>query len=466
MTARPTPVSRWTKMSLPVQFLLAGTLVMGVTAAIVGQWVSVRVEQGVVQSSANAAADYVETFVAPLADEFATDAPLSEPAQRALQELFASSSASENVVSYKIWRQGGEIIMASDPEIVGQRFEESEDLRAAWTGSVAASYEDHGDDEDAREASLGIPLLEVYSPVHAYFSGEVVAVVEFYQNGTVLSEELADARLRSWLVVGSAFLASGLALFGIVVAGGRTIDRQRRQLVQQLAETQRVSAQNAALRQRVVSASSRAVAQTERWVRQIGGDLHDGPAQHLALAALRLDSLLTPKQVAGEQAQAVRNALEASMTEIRAISRGLTLPDLDKIDMSTAIERAVQEHRKRTGMDVQLTGTPPDGLGYDYARKLCAYRFLQETLSNASRHAGVDAAVVHVASDSTGLSVAVSDTGPGFEREQALRLRHDGGQGLMGLLDRAESIGGTVEINAEPGQGTTVTLRLHQEEET
>lgn len=464
MTSAEPIVSRWNRLSLPVQFVLAGTVVMAVAAAVVGNWVSSRVEQGVVQSSASAAADYVETFVAPLADEFATSQPLSQPAQQALSELFSTPAAAENVVSYKIWRQGGEVAMASDPEIVGQFFEESEDLQLAWTGTVAASYEDHGDDEDAREAALGIPLLEVYSPVHAYFTGEVVAVVEFYQNGTALAADLAEARFRSWLVVGSAFLASGLALFGIVVAGGRTIDRQRRMLEAQLSETQRVSAQNAALRQRVVSASSRAVAQTERWVRQVGGDLHDGPAQHLALAALRLDSLLNDDQKIGEEAQAVRGALEASMEELRAISRGLTLPDLDQIDLVTLIERAVQEHRKRTGHKVELSGRPPVNEGFDYARKLCVYRFLQETLSNAARHSGSDGADVHVTSDQHTVTIAVRDHGTGFDKTNAMKLRQDGGQGLMGLIDRAESIGGTVTIDSNPGAGTTVTLTLQKEE--
>lgn len=464
MTGTEPIMSRWKHLSLPVQFVLAGTVVVTVAATLVGLWVSSRVEQGVVQSSAASAADYVETFVAPLADEFARSEHLSGPAKQALTELFAAPSVAENVVSYKIWRKGGMVALASDPEIVGQIFEASDDLKLAWTGVVAASYEDHGDEEDAREAALGIPLLEVYLPVHAYFTGEVVAVVEFYQNATMLAAELSEARLRSWLIVGSAFLASGLALFGIVVAGGQTIDNQRRMLESQLAETQRVSAQNAALRQRVVSASSRAVAQTERWVRQVGGDLHDGPAQYLALASLRLDSLLTEAQKSGDEAKAVRGALETAMDELRAISRGLTLPDLDHIDLATAIERAVQESRKLTGSVIELTGRPPTHVGFDYARKLCAYRFLQETLSNAARHSGSDRVEVHVASDPQQVSIAVRDKGAGFHKNHAIALRQDGGQGLMGLVDRAESIGGTVTIDSTFGVGTTITLTLQKEE--
>ena len=454
----------WGRWSLPFQFLLAGAVVMVLAMLSVGFWVSSRIEQGVVQSSAVAAADYVETFIAPLGEDFANGPPLAEPARRALEEAFSSPSVAERIVSYKIWRPGGLVLMASDADIVGKRFDEAEDLKRAWTGHVAASYEDFDDDEDDREAALGIPLLEVYSPLHAYFSGEVTAVVEFYQNGTALAEELSDARRKSWLVVGGAFLTSGLLLFGIVQAGGRTIDRQRRLLETQLQETRAVSAQNAELKRRVVAASSRATAQTERAIRQLGADLHDGPGQHLALAALRLDALLPETARGGEDARAVRASLDQALAEIRALSRGLAIPDLDGIDMATAIERAVQEHRKKTGMEVALKGVPPRNGGYDYARKLCAYRFLQEALSNAARHAGTDAVTVRVGTGAAGLAISVRDEGQGFDRADALRLRQDGGQGLLGLIDRAESLGGTIEIDSATGRGACITLTLPMED--
>lgn len=464
MTMPQTRTAGWGRWSLPLQFLLAGAVVMICAMLVVGVWVSSRIEQGVVQSSATAAADYVETFVAPLGEDFAEDPPLSEPARRALEEVFASASVADRIVAYKIWRPGGLVLMASDPAIVGQHFEEAEDLKLAWAGKVAASFEDFEDAEDDREAALGIPLLEVYSPLHAYFTGEVIAVVEFYQNGTELAAELADARRNSWMVVGGAFLTSGILLFGIVQAGGRTIDVQRRMLEDQLAETRAVSAQNAELKRRVVAASSRATAQAERAQRQLGADLHDGPGQHLALAALRLDAMVPESARGGEDAKAVRTSLDQALAEIRALSRGLAIPDLDAIDMATAIERAVQEHRTKTGMEIKLSGKPPAGSGFDYAHKLCAYRFLQETLSNAARHSGCEKVAVQVDTGPQGLAISVRDEGTGFDRSTALRLRHDGGQGLMGLVDRAESLGGSVEIDSFPQHGTCVTLILPLEE--
>ena len=70
----------------------------------------------------------------------------------------------------------------------------------------------------AAEAALGIPLLEVYSPIRELWSGEIIAVAEFYERADQLEMDLAKARRTSWLVVGSAFLASTVVLFCIVAS--------------------------------------------------------------------------------------------------------------------------------------------------------------------------------------------------------------------------------------------------------
>ena len=80
-------------------------------------------------------------------------------------------------------------------------------------------------------------------------------------------------------------------LFGIVARGSRTIEVQRAMQEQRMDELWRLNAQNNALRERVQRASSRAAELNERYLRRIGAELHDGPAQLLALASLRLGAL-------------------------------------------------------------------------------------------------------------------------------------------------------------------------------
>ena len=88
--------------------------------------------------------------------------------------MFQSTTLGERVVSYKIWKPGGLIVEASDKALVGERFPESAELRAAWGGRVSGEIADPGDDENRAETELGIPLLEIYSPIREVWSGRII----------------------------------------------------------------------------------------------------------------------------------------------------------------------------------------------------------------------------------------------------------------------------------------------------
>ena len=448
---------------MPGQFMLTGGAVMLVAMLLVGSWVSHRIEQAALQNFAITAANYVESFVSPITQDLAYGDALSEPAQQAMIEIFSSAALSDRIVSYKIWKKGGLIVHASDPSLAGQTFEPSDDLRAAWQGNVSASFGDLNDLEDATEAMLGVPLLEVYSPIHEVFSGEIIAVAEFYERADALQIELWDARRTTWLVVGSAFFASGLLLIGIVRTGGRTIELQRGELRAQLAASEQLASQNNNLRRRAITANLRATAQMEQTIRRVGSDLHDGPAQHLSFAALRLDSAFGESGSADTR-QEIRSSIDKALEEIRAISRGLALPELEELDMAGLVRRAVTERETQSGhnVDLRFAGSEPQALSY--TEKLCVYRFLQEGLSNAFRHGNVDTAVVTVIGSPEGVRVEIQDNGEGFDVTDPIRLNTDGGQGLIGLKDRAESIGGSLNIESTIGKGTILTLHIATEE--
>ncbi len=450
-------VRRLIPSSLVGQFAFAGGLVMTAAAVIVGAWVSLRIEQGVVQNSAAAAALYFEGFVSPLSSELAVDGELSEPARVALQEIFFGPALGDRVVSYKIWKEGGLVLEASNEDLRGKVFPQSDDLLAAWQGRVAASFEELNDDEDALEAALGIPLLEVYSPIRETWTGEIVAVAEFYERADNLADELRDAKRTSWLIVASVFATSGLLLFGIVQAASRLISQQRQELETQLAESQRISSQNTLLKDRVMAAAQRSTAQADRVMQRIGQDLHDGVAQHLSLASLRFEAA-NPQDEGN--ASTVRQAMQTAMTELRAISRGLALPDIDQLDLGETLARAVDDHQNAYNVEIANAVDVPEGWEAPYPIKLCAYRFVQEALANATRHAESTNTRVQASVSDQALQVLVEDDGKGFDVSTASNVRLDGGQGLHGLRDRAETLDGNVELRSADSKGSVVKLVL------
>jgi len=450
-------MSNWFRSALAGQFLLAGGVVMSAAAFVVGYWVSNRIEQGVVQNSAISAALYLESFISPLGQELSAAEGLSEPARAALREIFFGTALGERVQAYKIWKPGGLIVDASNPALIGKTFEPSSDQLAAWNGVVSASFEELNDVEDSGEAALGIPLLEVYSPVRAVWTGEIVAVAEFYEKADGLAQELTNARRNSWLIVVAVFAASGAMLFGIVQAGSRLIEQQQLALQKQLDESRVMSRQNAELRNRVVAAAQRSTAQADRVMQRIGQDLHDGVAQHMSLASLRFEEA---KPSDKDNAETVRTAIKSAMSELRAISRGLALPDIEKLSLPATANRAAEDHRKAFGNEIDLNVELPGDLAGSYPIKLCVYRFIQEALANAHKHAKAQTITITATLSDQVLMVTVKDDGIGFDTAATTAVRLDGGQGLHGLRDRAETLNGTVQVASLPGAGTTLTLSL------
>lgn len=429
---------------------------MSLAMLAVGYWVSQRIKDVVVANAAVSSAMFMESFISPLAREMASEAGLSPPARQALIEIFAGTTLGERIADYTIWSDDGTVLHSSNAAVIGQVFIETSEREMASRGEVTANFYR----ARAREGANPRPVLQVFSPVRAAWTGEIVAVVEFNEWADALANELEDARRTAWLVVGAAFLVSGLLLYAIVLAGSRTILRQRKELEDQLSETRRVSLQNEDLRQRAVEASSRAIAQTERAIRRTGMELHDGPAQYIALANLRLDSVLGHQGSSKADGQQVRASLDKALEELRIISRGLAVPDLDKTDIATIATRIVNDHELHSAMSVDLTIPTGADLPLNYAQKLCVYRFLQEALSNVARHAEVDRVEVGLSSDGRRLAVRVADEGNGFDGSGVRTMRRDGGQGLFGLTDRAESIGGELVVWSQRGAGTILTLTL------
>jgi len=458
----PGSKAHWRRLSLAGQFALAGSMVLLAGMVAISLWVTRQIEDGVTRNTAASTALYMASFVEPLVQELSYGNKLSPENEVALDKLHHTTALGRRIVSFKIWKEGGLIAYSSRKDIVGNVYQTTPNLRAAWAGSVTAEFDTLEDDEDAEERAAGVPLLEMYSPIREYGTGHIIAVAEFYETAEALHENLFWAYLKSWAVVGVVTLTMFGMLAGIVLRGSRTIDRQRTALEDRVGELSQLLAQNVELRDRAHRASRRTAEITEQYLRRIGADLHDGPAQLLALAALRLDSL---EPMLGESIrpsdgrsdiEVIRESLADAMSEIRNISTGLTLPELDAMSPTSLLENAARAHERRTETEVVLDiHTAPGNL--ERSLKICLYRFVQETLSNAFRHGGGKGQRLTCRVDGDMLEVAVSDSGPGFDPSRKVETSH--GLGLPGLRERIESFGGSLQVISAPGEGARLVMR-------
>lgn len=456
-------VERWNSQSLARQFLLAGGFVATCAMLVVGSFVASLIENAVTRNSAATTALYVDSVIAPLLPDMQTTQALDDTVTRALDETLGQGALGTRLFSFRLWRNDGTILYSNNKDLSGKRFPLSDSLRTAFSGQMVAKFNRIDDVESVAERNSGKPLLEIYNPVLQPWSGKVVAVSEFYEVANDLEWSVNQARLLSWLVVALFTLTFFSLLSIIVLRGSRTIDNQRRALNGRIGELSTLLLQNEALRARVQRATQRAAALNESYLRRIGADLHDGPAQLIAYASLRLDSrtLTSPKASSAERdasLRTIKTSLGDAMAEIRNICCGLMLPHIETDNLTDLIGRAIREHERRTGVTVTLlAGTTPRDL--PTSAKICVYRFVQEALNNGYRHAGGIGQKVMQSLDHEQIVIEVVDEGPGFDPKDVGPQK----LGLAGLRDRVESLGGTFQLSSS-NQGTTVRMSLSIEE--
>lgn len=295
-------------------------------------------------------------------------------------------------------------------------------------------------------------------PVREDGGERVIAVTEFYEPSDELERQVGAARLRSWVVVAAATLAVYLLLAGMVKRTSDTIASQQRALREQVAALARLLEQNARLHERVRHAAGVTTALNEQALRRISSDLHDGPGQALGLALLRLDGLeeqcAAPCGMASGDLPVIHRAVDDALRELRAISRGLRLPELAPLTVADVAERAVRDHERLSAIrvDRQWRDLPAQ---VPLPIKIALFRSIQEALSNATRHGRGIGVAARIWTEPDLLCLAVSDRGPGFAPEQA---EAGEGLGLVGMRERAELLGGDFCLDSEPGRGTTVRV--------
>lgn len=440
------------RLSLAWQFGIVGGLVLLLGMALIGLWVTSRIEAAAVRNTASATALYVDSIIAPLTQELASATSLGEGAKLALTETLQQGVLRGRLYSFKIWRPDGTVLFSSEPSLVGKHFAMTEGLATALAGSVHAEFDDLEGEENQLEQDSGQPLLEIYSPIREPWSGDIIGVAEFYEIASDLRSDLAVARLQSWLVVGAVTAGMLALLFIIVARGSHLIDVQRRSLDKQVIELSRMLDLNRALRRRADTANQRTATLNERYLRRISAELHDGPAQLLGFAALRLEAIAKGK-AQGDDESLVSSSITEAIQEIRDICRGLTLPELEMLSGDDVVRRAIQAHETHSRTRIISEVGRLDIRAQ--AAKICVYRFIQEALSNATRHAGASKISVTATEDDQHIRIAVEDNGTGF-----VRSSDEDGLGLAGLEERLAGLGGHLDIASDTTAGTRICMTL------
>ncbi|MBK5566044.1 ATP-binding protein [Ensifer sp. SSB1] len=456
------PMQEWFgRQTLSVQFLLASSVLILLVAGVSGYLISREVSQNAAGDRAAATALFMQSILEPVGNELAQTGEIS-PARRArLDQLFAEPQFKGRFPYFELWLPDATVAYSTSKELIGRRFNPPPGLVQALRGDVAADYADLTASEHTLR-SLNARYLEIYSPVRRADTGEVVAVAEIHEDTDILHWEIFKVRLIGWTVVAGASTLIMLGLFGIVHRGSATIEQQRLRLQQRAEEAERVSEEIRVLRDRARIASLRMTDFNERLTRGIGADLHDGPAQLIGFAVLQMEPvrLARSKAERDEALDVIGRTLEETLKEIRLIARSLLLPDIERLELDQVIARATRLHEARTGTQVEVEASGSK-LTLPPVIKTCVYRFVQEGLNNAYRHAGGQGQAVRCRVDGVTLVLSVSDSGRQSGDGHSAEKSGGGGLGIHGLQQRVESLGGTLNfIQRQSGAELKMTLDL------
>jgi signal transduction histidine kinase len=296
-------------------------------------------------------------------------------------------------------------------------------------------------------------LFGLFSQVFRHLPLRYGVIAVLILTGSIIYEQLADASATFsltnptiWVFLFTALGAITLGVWITAIIGQST---RRRQLIEQLEATQA----------ELAAAERRAGILEER--QRLARDIHDTLAQgftsivmHLEAADQALPDDLGTLQKHLDRA---RETARTSLEQARRVANALRPHSLDQRSLPDAIERTAIRWQEETGIPLTTTITgDPIPLHPDI--EVTLLRATQEALANIRKHAQATAVQITLSYIDDVVVLDVQDNGVAFAGAAASPL--SGGYGLQAMRERAEQCGGSVTLESEPGEGTTVVVSI------
>ena len=199
---------------------------------------------------------------------------------------------------------------------------------------------------------------------------------------------------------------------------------------------------------------------------RISRELHDSVAQQLSAVKISLDNLLellpekTNKKLKSKVNQITQNVHEV-LGSIRELAYGLRPPILDYLGLTRALYQLCEEFTARTGIKVNLliAGIEEDKLNENAV--ITIYRFIQEGLNNVRQHAQAKNVTIKLVSSYPKIILRLEDDGQGFDViEQQSGAFFEKHMGLLNMQERVALLGGSMQIESQPDQGTHILVEV------
>lgn len=215
----------------------------------------------------------------------------------------------------------------------------------------------------------------------------------------------------------------------------------------------------------------RALASHLQFVREeerakIAREIHDELGQ--VLTALKIDlsllnnkmldsSAIIPRQSLSSEIESMRNMVDITIQSVRRMITDLRPEILDHLGLQAAIDWHAQQFKLRTKIPVDIKSNLDETETVNPEKAAAIFRIFQETLTNVARHAKATHVEVELNQQHNMVVLKVKDNGLGITEGDLAKTTSFG---ILGLKERAYLLGGEVDIQGQPGSGTTVSVRI------
>ncbi|MGX0978134.1 signal transduction histidine kinase [Roseovarius sp. MBR-51] len=413
-------------------------IVIGVMFAL-GAFIIFEYRSLQVQSHGRVGSAYIDNLLAPLAlSHFESGGNSGRSSEQAFSYVAEKNA---NLVM-RVWTLEGALLYSTLKDDTADHHE-AENLQVAIQGQFVVKLEMYGEVDP--EFPLAYPYFEVYAPIHDPENGSLIAVGEIYLDASELLRDRTFVERATWAAVILAAL-SMLAMLALTF-------NQSSRLEALLAAERRMVSYNDRLRREANRARFDAAQANEQVLNLVGAELHDGPIQLLSLVSL-MQGKHTPAEM--PDGTSMRGLISQVMMELRSISAGLILPELEDLDAKGVVALAVERHKALMFGDVETAIVEPLAK-LDLPRKICVYRVVCEGLSNAVRHSEGRIPLVKVCQSGSIMDIVIyGGKSQGAKSTPSVTPWH---LGLQGMRRRLDAFGGSIDLAiAEDSSTLHVTL--------
>lgn len=281
----------------------------------------------------------------------------------------------------------------------------------------------------------------------------VLALLLAYMVAVLLNKPISDLR-EAARALGNGDLSARARVWWNDEIGylARVFNEMADSLQQSCSELQRNEKDKTKLLRKIITSQ-----EEER--RRIARELHDETSQSLAAVNVSLGAMANGKS-SGQSVEDLRAIISQALERVKNLAYDLRPGLLDDLGLVAAVDRYVEDFPQRYGLPVSFQSIGLDGQRLPSEVETAVYRIVQEALVNSAKHARANHASVMMEIDHGLLRVLIEDDGQGFDIRKMSSDEAGRTLGLFGMQERAILVGGTLEVDSGPGEGTAIVLRI------